>query len=308
MTHVGASPVASPAVVAAPATGFVEWSAVLAGAVLAAALSFVFLTFGSAIGLSATSPWPNSGLSAKVIASLAVFWVLAQQIGSFMIGGYIAGRLRTRWRDASRDEVEFRDGLHGGLVWAVGVAVGAALLMATAGAVARTGAEVAGKAATVNAGDAMDLVLDTMLRPASVAGAAPATPPAGAAAAPRARPGTPGTGDETRAEIARILASSVANGSMTEPNRTYLAQLIAQRTGLSQQEAEKRVTEALNAARAAADKARRAAVLTGFVTAAALMLSFAAAWWAALKGGQHRDNSVPARFDFGQRRPVRPTT
>ena len=108
--------------------------------------------------------------------------------------------------------------------------------------------------------------------------------------------------------MARILASSVANGSMTEPNRTYLAQLIAQRTGVSQQEAEKRVNEALNAARAAADKARRAAVLTGFVTAAALMLSFAAAWWAALKGGQHRDNSVPARFDFGQRRPVRPTT
>jgi hypothetical protein len=310
MTHVGTAPAASPAVVAAPATGFVEWGAVFAGALLAAALSFVFLTFGSAIGLSATSPWPNSGLSAKVIASLAVFWVMAQQIGAFMVGGYIAGRLRTRWREASHDEVEFRDGLHGGLVWAVGVAIGAALLMATAGAIARTGAEVAGKAATVtaaNAGDPMDLVLDTMLRPASVAGAAPAPAPAAGAAAPRARPGTPGTGDETRAEMARILASSVANGSMTEPNRTYLAQLIAQRTGVSQQEAEKRVNDALNAARAAADKARRAAVLTGFVTAAALLLSFAAAWWAALKGGQHRDNSVPARFDFGTRRPVRPT-
>jgi hypothetical protein len=166
---------------------------------------------------------------------------------------------------------------------------------------------VAGKAATVtaaNTGDPMDLVLDTMLRPQ--AGAAPA--PAAGAAAPRARPGTPAAGDETRAEIARTLASSVASGSMTDQNRTYLAQLIAQRTGVSQQEAEKRVNDALNAARAAADKARRAAVLTGFVTAAALLLSLAAAWWAALKGGQHRDNSVPARFDFGQRRPVRPTT
>ena len=309
MTHVGTAPVASPAVVAAPATGFVEWSAVFAGAVLAAALSFVFLTFGSAIGLSATSPWPNSGLSAKVIASLAVFWVMAQQIGAFMIGGYIAGRLRTRWREAAQDEVDFRDGLHGGLVWAVGVAIGAALIMATAGAVARTGADVAGKAATVtaaNAGDPMDLVLDTMLRPTSVAQAGAA--PAAGAAAPRARPGAPATGDETRAEMARILASSVASGSMTEQNRTYLAQLIAQRTGVSQQEAEKRVNDALNAARAAADKARRAAVLTGFVTAAALILSFAAAWWAALKGGQHRDNSMPARFDFGPRRPARPTT
>ena len=68
---------------------------------------------------------------------------------------------------------------------------------------------------------------------------------------------------------------------------------------MSQQEAERRVDEAVNAARAAADKARRAAVLTGFVTAAGLIISFGAAWWAAMKGGQHRDTSIPARFDFG---------
>ena len=73
---------------------FVEWGAVFAGAVLAAALSFVLLSFGTAIGLSATSPWPNSGLSAKVIASLAVFWTMAQQIGSVMAGAYVAGRMR----------------------------------------------------------------------------------------------------------------------------------------------------------------------------------------------------------------------
>jgi len=76
---------------------YVEWGAVLAGAVLAAALSFVLLTFGTAIGLSATSPWPGSGLSAKVIASIAVFWVIAQQIGSVMAGAYVAGRMRSRW-------------------------------------------------------------------------------------------------------------------------------------------------------------------------------------------------------------------
>ena len=104
--------------------GFVEWGPILAGAVLAAAVSFVLLTFGTAIGLSATSPWPGSGLSAKVLASLAVFWVMAQQIGAFMIGGYVAGRMRNRWHEASHDEVEFRDGLHGGLVWAVGIAIG----------------------------------------------------------------------------------------------------------------------------------------------------------------------------------------
>lgn len=91
------------------------------------------------------------------------------------------------------------------------------------------------------------------------------------------------------------------NGSMSAPDRAYLAQIIAQRTGVTRPEAEKRVNEAFTAAREAADKARRATILTGFVTAASLIVSFGAAWWAALKGGQHRDNSVPARFEFGSR-------
>jgi hypothetical protein len=286
---------------------FVEWGAVLAGAVIAAALSFVLLTFGAAIGLSATSPWPNSGLSAKVVASLAVFWALAQQIGSLMAGGYVAGRMRSRWHERG-DEAEFRDGLHGGLVWAVGVLISALLLFATAGAIAKTGTEVAGRAAATAAAtsDPMDLVLDTMLRPSSPAqAAAPTAPPAAGPPAPAARPRattTPAAGDDTRAEMSRILASAVASGTLTTENKTYLAQLVAQRTGVSQQEAEKRVNDAITAAREAADKARRAAVLTGFVTAAGLILSLGAAWWAALKGGHHRDTAVPARFVFGDRR------
>jgi hypothetical protein len=108
--------------------------------------------------------------------------------------------------------------------------------------------------------------------------------------------------DEPRAEVGRILASSLASGSMSDQNRTHLVQLVSQRTSLSQEEAAKRVNEAFTAAREAADKARRAAILTGFVTAAALIISFGAAWWAALKGGQHRDNSVPATFEFGRHR------
>ena len=111
---------------------FIEWGAVFAGAVFAAALSFALLTFGTAIGLSTTSPWPNSGLPARVIASLAIFWIMAQQIATFMVGAYVAGRLRSRWHEPAQDEVAFRDGLHGGLVWAVGIIIGAALLMATA--------------------------------------------------------------------------------------------------------------------------------------------------------------------------------
>ena len=282
-----AAPIASRSGPVGPAS-FVEWGAVLAGAALAAALSFVLLTFGTAIGLSATSPWPNSGLSVKVIATLAVFWVLAQQIGSLMAGGYVAGRMRSRWHEAG-DETEFRDGLHGGLVWAVAVLISAFFVFATASLAVRTGADVAGSAgagAASRTPNPMDTVLDAMLR----------TP----AGAPQSRNTV--ASDEIRGELTRILTSAVATGSLSAENRTYLASLIAQRTGVPQQEAEKRVDDAITAARTAADKARRAAILTGFVTAAGLILSFGAAWWAAIKGGQHRDNSIPARFQFDRRR------
>jgi hypothetical protein len=282
---------------------YVEWGAVFAGAVLAAALSFVLLTFGVAIGLSATSPWPGSGLSAKVIASVAVFWTMAQQIGSVMAGGYVAGRMRSRWYESGH-EAEFRDGLHGALVWGVAVLISALLIFATAGAVARTGASFAGKAAgsMANSTDATDTVIDAMLRPVNAGQAAPAGPQ-GTSAAQATPTGQRLAGtEETRAEIARILATSVAGGSMTSENRTYLTQLVAQRTGIPQQEAERRVNNAVNAARDAADKARHAAILVGFVTAAGLIISLGAGWWAAMRGGQHRDTSVPARFTFGDRR------
>jgi hypothetical protein len=301
MTHVGPAPATSAASVGG--ASFVEWGAVFAGAALAAAISFVLLTFGAAIGLSATSPWPNSGASAKLIATLAVLWAMVQQIGAFMVGGYVAGRMRSRWHEPTQHEVEFRDGLHGGLVWAVGIVIGAALLLATAGAAAKTGAELTGRTAgavAISGGEPMDAVLDTMLRPATVAQApSSSSPPSPAAATARAR----GLGaDETRSEMARVLAAAAASGSLSEPNRNYLAQLVAQRSGLSQPEAERRVNEAFTAAREAADKARKAAILTGFVTAASLIISFGAAWWAAMRGGQHRDNAIPARFAIGRHR------
>ena len=147
MTHIGPAPLEA-RVEAGAGSSFVEWGAVLAGAFLAAAISFVLLTFGTSIGLSATSPWPNMGASAKVIASIAVFWAMAQQIGAFMAGGYVAGRMRSRWHEAGH-EVEFRDGLHGGLVWAVGVVIGAALFLSAAGSIVKSGAQIAGGAAAV---------------------------------------------------------------------------------------------------------------------------------------------------------------
>src|ERR671914_18288 len=125
MAHVTSSPSAGTTVTAQPAS-FIEWGPIIAGAVLASALSFVLLTFGTAIGLSATSPWPGAGLSATVLAILAILWTMIQQIGTFMAGGYVAGRMRSPLSGLSQDETQFRDGLHGGLAWAVGIAIGAA--------------------------------------------------------------------------------------------------------------------------------------------------------------------------------------
>jgi hypothetical protein len=304
MTHVASAPTPASDVSLAANRSFVDWPAVFAGAVIAAAMSFVLLTFGTSIGLTLTSPWPNSGHSATFVASIAVFWAMVQQIASFLAGGYVAGRMRPRWSGTAQDEVEFRDGLHGGLVWAVGVVFGAALLMMAAGATARTGVELAGKsvaALSASTSNPMDAVIDTMLRPKAAPAAPENQPPAGAArpAAPqRAASASPTSTDEQRAEITRALAAAAASGSLSGETRAYLAQIVAQRSGLPQAEAEKRVDAAVNSAREAVDKARRGTVLAGLVTAISLVVSFAAAWWAAIQGGQHRDNSVPARFPF----------
>jgi hypothetical protein len=286
----------------APGTSFVEWGAVLAGAVLAAAISFVLLAFGAAIGLSATSPWPNVGASTKVIASIAVFWAIAQQIGACMAGGYVAGRMRSRWHESGH-ETEFRDGLHGGLVWAVGVLLSAAVFLSAAGSAATIGAAAVGRTAAsapANTNDPLDAVIDAMVRPTTVAQSSAAAP-AGAVNAPVSANARP-RGDEGRAEISRIITGAVVKGSLDGSDRTYLAQVVAPRAGIPQQEAERRVDEAITWAREAADKARHAAVLTGFVTAASLILSLAAAWFAASRGGHHCDHSIPARFEFGDHR------
>ena len=297
MAQVGPASMASARPVEAMRASFIDWGAILAGALTAAALSFVFLTFGAAIGLSVVSPWPSSGVSARTFSALAVFWTLVQQIGAFLAGGYIAGRMRAGWAELNADEVEFRDGLHGALVWALGICIGAALLLATAGAATRAATDLTSKAMSI-AGlntDPLAYYTDTLLRPG------PARPAAGGGVAQtpaRVEPVAP----ETRAEITRVVARSIANGSLSDPDKSYLATIVAQRSGLPQAEAEKRVTdtyaEANRVLREAANKARRTAVLGGLITGISLMISLAAAWWAAQRGGHHRDNSVPATLVF----------
>jgi hypothetical protein len=319
--------VTTPAAVVAAPGSYVEWGAVLAGAFSAAALSFLLLTFGSAIGLSMTSAWPNSGVSGLTFIIVATLWAVLVQVGSFAIGGYIAGRMRSAWPDTAQSEGQFRDGAHGFLVWAVGVVISAVVAATTLTSAVKTtaqiGASVAGAAGAVGAagaaagmstqpgggssasGNPLDYVVDLMFRMPEGAGAA-------GAAMPPATAQQQQLSSDQRAEAGRILATGLAQGDIAARDRQYLARLVSMRTGMPQADAEQRVnqvvTEARNTAieaerkaREAAEKARKAGIAAAFLTAATLLISAAAAAAGAACGGRHRDERTAAVF-FGASR------
>src|SRR5512144_806799 len=285
-------PAASVETTAIGARPYVDWAAIIAGAILASAVAFVLLTFGSAIGLTVTSPFKGEGLPGTALVVAIAIWVLVLQIFGFVAGGYVAGRLRRRISDATEFEAELRDAWHGLLVWALGTLIGAYLAASALSGVARGGAEaarVAGSSASSTRGspgvvaiasDPLGYVADQLLRSDTYA----------ITADPEA----------SRAEVVRILAAGAVSGEVPADDRAYVAQPVAARTGLSQSDAEKRVDQVLAkadaAVRIAADKARRAGVLLAFLTAASLLAGAAAAWWAARLGGQHRDQGVEFRL------------
>ena len=290
-------------VVATPARAgsYVEWGAVIAGALAASAISFVLLTAGASIGLSLISPYAGESYS-KTAASVAVFWSVAVPILSFLVGGYIAGRMRSGWESATSDEMQFRNGMHGLLVWALSIVAGGLLAFLAAGAIANSSAQVAAGAMS-NRDAVVAPAIDTLFG-ATVAqtAAAPAAAPA-APAATSAPSAVPGTGEravvpdsDARAVISRTLIAAAAAGQLTPAQKQTLAQIVSERTGISQADAEKRVDQVYTDAVAALDKARQAAVLTGLATVTALLVGLLAAWYAAQNGGRHRDENVPARF------------
>jgi|SRR5262245_6813505 len=297
---------------AAAGQSYLEWGPVVAGAIAAAAISFLLLSFGGAIGLSMTSPWPYAGASALAVTVAVAWWTVMVEIGSFAAGGYLAGRLRSRWLETG-DEARFRDGAHGFMVWAVGIVIGAILLGMAAGATLQTAvqslSQVAGAtgAAAVSSdsedGGAgpIDYAVDSLLRmPATPA---PSTGAAGQPASTGAQ--QPAASNDLRRETARIFASAVTNRELTAADRDYLAQLVAQRTGMPPAEAQKRVDDTIaelarleTEARRQLDKARKAAIIAGFIAAASLLAACAAACAGAALGGRHRDAGNAPRF-FG---------
>src|SRR5271155_6154697 len=143
-------------------TSAVSWAAIIAGAVVASALSLALLMLGAGIGLVSVSPWSHNNVSVATFGALAAAWFIAVQLFASGVGGYLAGRLRTRWVSVHNDEVYFRDTAHGLLVWAVGAIVSASILASTAASVARGAAQVGTSAAqaagTAAAGSAAQVV------------------------------------------------------------------------------------------------------------------------------------------------------
>ncbi len=292
---------------ALPTGSYVEWGPVIAGAIGAAAISFLLLTFGASIGLTLTSPWPNAGVSIWATVIAVAWWAVMVQIGSFFAGGYLAGRMRSGWADADLDEAGFRDGTHGFLVWALGVLMGALFLALTSGAAlytaAQSGSTVAagvaagkGNATTLSTGPA-DYAVDFLLRPVPRAAGSvtPGSPVAGTAQSQN----DPALRDEAR----RIFVGAIKDSSIGAADRDYLVESVAVRTGMPQADAQKRVDDSIAQARdreiqvrAAADKARKTALIAGFLTVASLLIGAAAAVAGAGLGGRHRDEGTTAHL------------
>jgi hypothetical protein len=275
----------------------VSWAAVIAGAVAASALSLALLMLGAGIGLGSFSPWSNNNPSVTTFGILAAAWFNAVQLFASGVGGYLAGRLRTRWVNVHTDEVYFRDTAHGLLVWAVGAIISASLLTSGAAAVATDAAHIGASAVQATG---------------SAAGAASqATQATTNESGPTAyftdmlfrtdHPDTTGDGAASRAEVGRILAADAVSGDVPAGDKTYIAQVVAARTGLAQADAEKRVSDAvaqaksakqkaIDAAKTAADAARKTGVYVALWAFISLLIGAFSASYMATVGGRIRDD------------------
>jgi hypothetical protein len=296
----------------------VSWAAVIAGAVGAAALSLVLFLLGTGLGLAVASPWTGEGISGSAAGASTIIWVTVVQLLASVLGGYLAGRLRTRWVTVHTDEVFFRDTAHGFLAWAVATLLMATLLSSAAGtalsAGLKAGGEVAKSAATMagaGAGAAaassndksganpLGYYVDSLFRVDRNRAAAPAATTATAANA------APASSPDRTAEVTRIFANALQSGELAESDRQYLGQLVAEKTGLAQAEAEQRVNDtftrtkqsidqAAAKAKQVADDARKASALLALWLVVSLFVGAFVASFAATLGGRLRDSSVLA--------------
>ncbi len=274
----------------------VSWGAIIGGAVIAAALTVTLLVGGTGLGFMAISPWSQEGASGSTLAIGTIAWLFATQIIAYGIAGYVTGRLRTNWSGVHGDEVHFRDTAHGFLVWALSAVVGIFMLGSGAASVisgtAQAGASltgagvgaasaVVGKAGKDQAeGPGLSYFTDTLLRPADPANMRV-------------------EGANPEREVSRILARSLKEGKVSDQDQDYLLRLVADRTGLTPEQAKERLASVEKQAKEAADKleqqareaadtARKAAAAFALWAFASLLVGAFVASLAATMGGRAR--------------------
>jgi hypothetical protein len=256
----------------------ISWGAVVAGAFVAAALSLVLLALGTGIGFSAASPWVGSGASASAIGKSTIVWLCLTQLIAASMGGYLAGRLRTRWVNIHTHEVYFRDTAHGFLVWAVGLVITAAFLTSAAtsviGGAAHLGA-VSSTPANSQSNAALNpnaYYVDSLVRSSRATNEQSDLP--------------------LRGEVAVIFANGIRLGALPPADRSYLAQMVSARSGVSMPDAERRVDETFVQAQQNADDARKAIAHSMYWMFLALLIGAFCASYAATIGGRQRDHVV----------------
>lgn len=259
-----------------PSVSGVSWAAVLAGAVASLALTLVLLSFGTGVGFAVVSPWGNSGVSTTTFEIGTGLYFIVMAMISSAIGGYLAGRLRTKWTGLHTEEVYFRDTAHGFLAWALASVLGAILLASPATSLlggAASGTTQAVANSTQSSGP-MDGYVDSLLRSDTPAAQNSANPA------------------DSRGELARILTTSFHNGSDLNPaDRSYVAKVVAARTGLSQADADKRVSDVTNQIKSDLEKARKAAMQIAIWLTLSLFIGALSAALAAMEGGGLRDGT-----------------
>ena len=290
----------------------------LRGAVAAAALALILLIQGMGLGMTAVSPWAFRGVSAGTFGIAAIVWLTVTQILAAGLGGYLAERLRTKSVSVHTDEVYFRDTAHGFLAWALAALVTAGALATATGAIfnsgVQAGATVVGTAATgaVSAGaaaasgvgsagmptsDAGSYFIDSLFRKDTASAIASPTSPA-ASASPDAT--SDSSASNATSEVGRIFINSLRTASLPPEDARYFGQIVAQRTALSQADAERGVNEFFTrmqtklretetAARETADKTRKASAYAALWIFVSLLTGAFAASLAATFGGRQRD-------------------
>jgi hypothetical protein len=259
---------------------YVQWGAVFAGALAAAAIATVLHSFAGAIGLAVSSTAPTWRDSSLALVLLSGLYLILVAILAYAVGGYVAGRLRVPLVGAHADEIEFRDGAHGLASWALATLLTALIAFATASSLAELAAPSggdAGPAASVGGENIIAYDVDRLLR------------------SDRERPAD---FDYARAEASRILLTASSHDGVTADDNAYLARLTARQTGISEADAQGRVTEAIASVDENIGAARRSSVVLAFAAGAAALIGAAAAWFAATLAGGHRDNPVSAMWGW----------